>query len=286
MNAESGKILKFKGTPKDVPYALLQNGLSRYAKTLSESGFPPTDILRNARHFMRLSALLIAVAASAMLAVAGVAHMDPVQLAVHAVLVKTAFGDPAGNPSVDLMFHIALLLPYYAPFPEFYRKRLTNPRRSVTIFQKEKIMKVILKADVKGSGKKDDIIEVSDGYAKNFLLKKGLAEVATSSGVNEIRQKKNSDAFHKAENLKAQRELAAKLNGLTVPVSIRAGENGKVFGSVTTEKIASVLGELGFEVDKKRIVTKEPLKNVGEYDAEVKFSEGVTAKIKIVVSPL
>ena len=147
-------------------------------------------------------------------------------------------------------------------------------------------MKVILKADVKGSGKKGDILEVSDGYAKNYLLKKGLAEIATSTGINEIRQKKNADEFHKAETLKQQRELAAKLNGTTVPVSIRAGENGKVFGSVTTEKIAAALAELGFEVDKKRIATKEPLKNVGEYEAEVRFAEGVSAKIKIVVSPL
>ncbi len=147
-------------------------------------------------------------------------------------------------------------------------------------------MKVILKADVKGSGKKGDILDVSDGYAKNFLLKKGLAEIATSSGINEIQQKKKADEFHKAENLKAQRELAAKLNGVTVPVSIRAGENGKVFGSVTTEKIASALSELGYEVDKKRIATKETIKNVGEYEAEVKFTEGVSAKIKIVVSPL
>ena len=147
-------------------------------------------------------------------------------------------------------------------------------------------MKVILKADVKGSGKKGDILDVSDGYAKNFLLKKGLAEIATSSGINEIQQKKKADEFHKAETLKVQRELAAKLNGVTVPVSIRAGENGKVFGSVTTEKIASALSELGYEVDKKRIATKETIKNVGEYEAEVKFTEGVSAKIKIVVSPL
>ena len=147
-------------------------------------------------------------------------------------------------------------------------------------------MKVILKADVKGSGKKGDILEVSDGYAKNFLLKKGLAEIATSSGINEIEQKKKADEFHRAEYVKAQKELAAKLNGTTVTVAIRAGENGKVFGSVTNDKIATALSELGFELDKKRISTKEPIKNVGEYQAEVRFMEGVIAKIKIVVSAL
>ncbi len=147
-------------------------------------------------------------------------------------------------------------------------------------------MKVILKADVKGSGKKGDILDVSDGFAKNFLLKKGLAEIATSSGINAINQKKTADEFHKAEFVKAQKETAEKLNGTTVTVAIRAGEKGRVFGSVTTDKIASALSELGFDIDKKRIVTKEPLKNVGEYDAEVRFIEGVSAKIKVVVTAL
>lgn len=147
-------------------------------------------------------------------------------------------------------------------------------------------MKVILKSDVKGSGKKGDVLEVSDGYAKNFLLKKGLAEIATASGMNEIAQKKKADEFHKAEYIKTQKALCEKLNGIVVPVSIRAGENGKVFGSVTTEKIASALSNLGFEVDKKRISIKEPLKNIGEYDAEVRFMEGVIAKIKVNVIPL
>lgn len=147
-------------------------------------------------------------------------------------------------------------------------------------------MKVILKADVKGSGKKGDILEVSDGYAKNFLLKRGLAELATTSGINEIEQKKRAEEYHKAESVKAQRELAQKLNGLTLTVAIRAGENGKVFGSVTTEKIAAALAELGYEVDKKRITTKEPIKNVGEYEAEVRLMESVAAKIKVVVTPL
>ena len=147
-------------------------------------------------------------------------------------------------------------------------------------------MKVILKADVKGSGKKGDILEVSDGYAKNFLIKKGLAEIATSSGINEIEQKKKADEFHKAEYVKAQKELRDKLNGTTVPVAIRAGEKGRVFGSVTTDKIASALEELGYDIDKKRISTKEPIKNVGEYDAEIRLMEGVIAKIKVVVSPI
>ena len=147
-------------------------------------------------------------------------------------------------------------------------------------------MKVILKQDVKGSGKKGDVIEVSDGYAKNFLLKKGLAEIATAGGINEVSQKRNADAFHKAENIKALKELAAQINGKTVDVHIRTGAGGKAFGSVTTADIASALAELGFEIDKKKIILKDTIKNVGLADAEVRFMEGVTAKININVLPL
>lgn len=147
-------------------------------------------------------------------------------------------------------------------------------------------MKVILKVDVKGTGKKGEIIEVSDGFAKNFLFKKGLAEIATASGINEILQKRNADAFHKAENIKALKELAEKLNGNEVTVAIRTGKNGKVFGSVTTDKIASALSDLGYDVDKKKIVVKEPMKTIGTFDAEIRLMEGIAAKIKVHIVPL
>lgn len=142
-------------------------------------------------------------------------------------------------------------------------------------------MKVILKADVKGSGKKGDILEVSDGYAKNFLLKKGLAEPATASGVNAVTQQKTAQAFHKAENERLLKELAQKLNGAEVTVPIRAGENGKTFGSVTTTQISAALAELGYEVDKKKILLKEQIKTLGVYEVEIRFMEKVSSKIKI-----
>ncbi len=146
-------------------------------------------------------------------------------------------------------------------------------------------MKVILKADVKGSGKQGDIIEVSDGYAKNFLLKRGLAEIATAGGINEATQRRASDAYHKAENEKALRAQAAELNGKEVTVSIRAGENGRVFGSVTTAQIAAALSELGYDVDKKKISTDEPIKTVGTFRADIRLMEGVSAKITVTVVP-
>lgn len=146
-------------------------------------------------------------------------------------------------------------------------------------------MKVILKADVKGSGKKGDIIEVSDGYGKNFLIKKGLADLATASGINEITQKKAAEAFHKAEEVKAMKDLAQALNGKTVSVKIKTGENGKMFGSVTSQHIAIALSEMGFDIDKKRI-KMDPVKTLGSLQAEIRLMENVTAKITVSVEAL
>ncbi len=144
-------------------------------------------------------------------------------------------------------------------------------------------MKVILKQDVKGTGKKGDLVEVSDGYARNFLLKKGLAEIATASGINEITQRRVAEEYHRAEYIKAQKELASKLQGQEVTVAIKAGENGRVFGSVTTAHIASALSAAGYDIDKKKISLKENIKNVGDFEAEVRLMEGVISKIKVKV---
>lgn len=146
-------------------------------------------------------------------------------------------------------------------------------------------MKVILKADVKGTGKKGDIVEVSDGYGKNFLVKKGLAEVATNTGINLVMQQKAAASYHKAEEIKAQEALAAALKGKTVQVSIKVGENGKVFGSVTAANVAAALKDMGFDIDKKKI-KMDALKNVGIYDAEIRLMENISAKIKIEVVAL
>ena len=146
-------------------------------------------------------------------------------------------------------------------------------------------MKVILKADVKGTGKKGDIVEVSDGYGKNFLVKKGLAEIATASGINEVTQKKAAAEFHKAEEVKAMIELAAKLNGQSVSVKIKVGENGKMFGSVTTQNVASALSEKGFDIDKKKI-RMDTVKTLGSFSAEIRLMENVSAKITVSVEAL
>ncbi len=147
-------------------------------------------------------------------------------------------------------------------------------------------MKVILKADVKGTGKKGDIIEVSDGFAKNYLFKKGLAELATAGGINEIAQQRSSEAYHRAELIKSYKMLAENLKGKEVEVPIRAGANGKLFGAVTTADIASALSKAGYDVDKKKISIKEPIKNLGVFEAEVRLMEGISTTIKVNVVAL
>ena len=143
-------------------------------------------------------------------------------------------------------------------------------------------MKVILMADVKGTGKKGDVVEVADGYGRNFLVRKGLAKVATASNVHDAAQKKAAQEFHKAEEVKALKALAAELEGKSVTVKIKAGENGKVFGSVTTAHVAAALAAAGYDIDKKKIKA-EAVKTLGTFPAEVRLMENVSAKITFIV---
>ena len=144
-------------------------------------------------------------------------------------------------------------------------------------------MKIILLQDVKGQGKKGEIVDVNEGYARNFLIKKGFAEIATANKINDINQKKAAADFHKAEEVKAMRELAKELNGKNFTVKIKAGQGGKVFGSVTGANIADALSAAGYAIDKKKVVVPQPIKNVGVYDVDLKLMEGITSKIKVTV---
>ena len=142
-------------------------------------------------------------------------------------------------------------------------------------------MKVVLLQDVKGQGKKGEIVEVNEGYARNFLIKKGMAEAATASKINDINQKKAAADYHKAEEIKATQALAKEIYGKLFTVKIKAGQNGKVFGSVTAGNISDALQEAGYSVDKKKIVLTQPIKILGEYEIDLKLMEGISSKIKI-----
>ena len=144
-------------------------------------------------------------------------------------------------------------------------------------------MKVILLQDVKGQGKKGEVVDVNEGYARNFLVKKGLAEIATASKLNDISMKKSAADFHKAEEVKATKELAQTLSGKQFTVKIKAGSSGKVFGSVTAGNISDALAQAGYDIDKRKIVVPQPIKSLGLYDIDLKLMEGITSKIKIEV---
>lgn len=145
-------------------------------------------------------------------------------------------------------------------------------------------MKVILQADIKGTGKKGEIIEASEGYAKNFLFKKKLAIPATNGEIAAIEQKKSADAFHKAEEVKAMQDLAAQLKDKSISLSIKVGEGGRVFGSITASQIANELKNLGYDVDKKKVMLENVIKTVGTTDVKIRLMEGVETKIHVVVS--
>lgn len=147
-------------------------------------------------------------------------------------------------------------------------------------------MKVILKADVKGQGKKGDLINASDGYAKNFLLPKGLAIVADKSAINELEGKKSAAQFHKNQEEMRARELAEQLEGKKVTFKAKSGENGKLFGSITAQDVANeIKQQLHIEVDKKKVQT-ESIKTLGTTEAVIKVYPGISAKVKVEVLPL
>lgn len=139
-------------------------------------------------------------------------------------------------------------------------------------------MKVVLVKDVKGKGKAGDIVNVSDGYASNYLIPNGLAVVGNAGNLSQAQNKKQSDNF-KAEQIKQEAFENAKLiNGKEVTITVKIGENGKLFGSVTSREIADEISKLGVEVDKKKVELNDNIKNVGKYNVKVKLHPAVTAK--------
>ena len=144
-------------------------------------------------------------------------------------------------------------------------------------------MKIILLQDVKGQGKKGEVIDVNEGYARNFLIKKGLAEVATAAKLNDMKMKQSAADFHKAEEIKAMQETAKNISGKNFTVKIKAGQAGKVFGSVTGANVADALQAAGYDIDKKKVILPAPIKTLGVYDVDLKLMEGISAKIKVTV---
>ena len=141
-------------------------------------------------------------------------------------------------------------------------------------------MKVILLEDIKGVGKKDDIINASDGYARNFLLPKKKAVEANNENLAKLKSKNESKAYRKELDIREANKIAEKINKMTLNMKVKAGENGKIFGGVTTKEIAECLKkEYDIEVDKKKILLSETIKTIGRFSVEIKLYEGIIAKL-------
>lgn len=145
-------------------------------------------------------------------------------------------------------------------------------------------MKVILLQDVKSLGKKDQIVDVNDGYARNFILPKKLGVEATNQNLNSLKLQKANEAKIAAENLANAKKFAEDLSKLTVVVKMKGGEGGKVFGSVSSKEIAEeAKKQFGVEIDKKKIVLDEAIKAFGTFEFNVKLHPEVTAKMRVKV---
>ena len=145
-------------------------------------------------------------------------------------------------------------------------------------------MKVILNQDVKGKGKKGQLVEVSDGYARNFLLPKGLAKEATNTNINIMNGKNDAAAYHQQVALDEAQATKEKMEAVEVVLSAKAGENGKLFGSITSKDVAEALTmQHHIKLDKKKFVMPDGIKVLGTTTVDVKIHQGVTGKLKVTV---
>lgn len=144
-------------------------------------------------------------------------------------------------------------------------------------------MKVILKENVKSIGKKDEIVNVSDGYARNYLLARNLAVEVNNSSLSQLKSKKESEQYKKDVEKEEAQKIADRLTKIKLTFKVKTGTNGKIFGGVSTKEIAEKLEEKGIKVDKKKIELKESIKTLGITNVQVKLYEGVIGKVKVEV---
>ena len=146
-------------------------------------------------------------------------------------------------------------------------------------------MKVILLQDIKNVGRKEQIIEANDGYARNYLFPKKLAIEATKDNMAKLQAKKTSEANKRKAEIEANKEIAKKIEKIELIIKAKVGENGKIFGGITAKEISDTLKkDHNFEIDKKKIALKEPIKTIGRFTADIKFGDGVNAELSINVT--
>ena len=143
-------------------------------------------------------------------------------------------------------------------------------------------MKVILLQDIKNVGRKEQVIEANDGYARNYLFPKKLAIEASKDNMLKLQAKKTAEANKKKAEIEENKETAKKMEKIELKITAKAGENGKIFGGITSKEIAEELKkQYKFVIDKKKVVLKETIKNLGRFTAEIKFGDGINAKLTI-----
>ena len=143
-------------------------------------------------------------------------------------------------------------------------------------------MKVILKAEIKGVGKKNEVINASDGYARNFLFPKNLAVEANAENMSKLKAKQDSNAFKKSQEKEEAQRIADKLSKILLKIKVKSGANGKIFGGVSSKEIAENLEkQYQIKVDKKKIDLKETIKTLGTITVDIKLFEGVIGKVKV-----
>lgn len=148
-------------------------------------------------------------------------------------------------------------------------------------------MEIILLEDVKTLGKKGEIVKVNEGYARNFILPKKLGMEATNKNLNDLKLQKTNEERRTKEILDEAKAFADKLEKMQIELKIKSGENGKLFGSISTKEIAkAIIDQLGFDIDKKKLQLSEPIKNLGVTIVPVKLHPKVTGKIKVIVTQL
>ena len=147
-------------------------------------------------------------------------------------------------------------------------------------------MKVILLQDIKNVGKKNQIINANDGYARNFLFPKKLAIEANKENTLKLEAKQASDTRKKNLEIEENKKIAKQIENTTLELKVKAGSNGKTFGGITTKEIAEGLkAKIGIDIDKKKIVLKETIKTIGTFTTQVKFGDGISANLTIIIKP-
>lgn len=141
-------------------------------------------------------------------------------------------------------------------------------------------MKVILRKNFEQLGKAGDLVDVKDGYARNFLIPRDIASIATTGNIKSLEEEKRQSAKKEAKELEGAQNKAAQLEKVSITIPVKVGEEDKIFGSVTTQMIAEVLKEKGYQIDKRRIELEEPIKSLGIYNVKVKLYQDVSASVK------